>query len=209
MAKRGIKYTLLVLLGAVLVYNSVYIKSLQAVKAADKGFDTDSYASNYLLKTIPKSTATFTDFALLRNRLRDNPSEAFETYSHAPSDGDIRYFMVNGSGIVVSKDSGYVWLEDSTKQGFKLASEYIYGTAARDAAGLVSVDSFDNTMLFNEVSEKINFLIKKKLSPALQQLAVGDALRFTGAIELNRKDPVLAETAIIPLYLEKLQNENR
>ncbi|HWV75016.1 MAG TPA: DUF2291 family protein [Pseudosphingobacterium sp.] len=209
MAKRGIKYTLLVLLGAVLVYNSIYIKSLQAVKAANKGFDVDSYASNYLFKTIPKSTAAFTDFTSLRNALRANPSEAFDAYSHAPSDGDIRYFMVNGSGVVVSKDSGYVWLEDSEKQHLKLASQYIYGTAARDAAGLISVDSFDNTMLFNEVSEKINFLIKKQLSPTLQQLAVGDTLRFTGAIELNRRDPVLAETAIIPLRLENLQNENK
>lgn len=209
MAKRGIKYTLLVLVGAVLVYNSVYIKSLQAVKAANKGFDVDSYASNYLFKTIPKSTAAFTDFALLQNTLQANPSKAFDAYSHAPSDGDIRYFMVTGGGVVVSKDSGYVWLEDSEKRRFKLASQYIYGTAARDAAGLVSVDSFDNTMLFNEVSEKINSLIKKQLSPALRQLAIGDALRFTGAIELNRKDPVLAETAIIPLHLEKLQNEGR
>ncbi|MFC6099130.1 DUF2291 family protein [Olivibacter domesticus] len=209
MAKRGIKYTLLVLVGAVLVYNSVYIKSLQAVKAANKGFDVDGYASNYLFKTIPKSTAAFTDFALLRNTLQANPSEAFDAYSHAPSDGDIRYFMVNGSGVVVSKDSGYVWLEDSAKQSFKLASQYIYGTAARDAAGLVSVDSFDNTMVFNEVSEKINFLIKKQLTPTLQQLAVGDSLRFIGAIELNRKDPVLAETTIIPLHVEKSQKERR
>jgi len=200
---------LLAFVGAVLVYNSVYIKSLQAVRAANKGFDVDSYANNYLFKTIPKSTAAFTDLTSLRNALRANPSEAFDAYSHAPSDGDIRYFMVNGSGVVVSKDSGYVWLEDSEKQGFKLASQYIYGTAARDAAGLVSIDSFDNTMLFNEVSEKINFLIKKQLSPALQQLAVGDTIRFTGAIELNRKDPILAETAIIPLHVEKLQKEGR
>lgn len=209
MARRGIKYTLLAFVGAVLVYNSVYIKSLQAVRAANKGFDVDSYANNYLFKTIPRSTAAFTDLTLLRNALRANPSDAFDAYSHAPSDGDIRYFMVNGSGVVVSKDSGYVWLEDSEKQGFKLASQYIYGTAARDAAGLVSIDSFDNTMLFNEVSEKINFLIKKQLSPALQQLAVGDTIRFTGAIELNRKDPILAETAIIPLHVEKLQKEGR
>lgn len=154
MARRGIKYTLLAFVGAVLVYNSVYIKSLQAVRAANKGFDVDSYANNYLFKTIPRSTAAFTDLTLLRNALRANPSDAFDAYSHAPSDGDIRYFMVNGSGVVVGKDSGYVWLEDSEKQGFKLASQYIYGTAARDAAGLVSIDSFDNTMLFNEVSEK-------------------------------------------------------
>lgn len=209
MIKRGVKYTLLVLLGMILIYHAVYFKSLQRVKADAKGFDIDRYARDYLFKLIPQSKTDFTDIALLHKAIQKNSSEAFKAHSYAASEGDLRYMMVTDAGVVTQKDSSYVWLKNGEGQAIKLAAKYIYGTAARDAAGLIVVDSFNNTMLFNELSEKINYLIRKEITPVLQEVAVGDTIRFTGALGLSRKAPQLAEARIIPLLLKRSRKESK
>lgn len=209
MVKRVTKYTVVVLLGAVLVYHSIYFKSLQAVKAAAKGFDIDQFAKEYLFEMIPKYNSHFVDMMQLRKVLQQDAAEAFKSYSHAANDGEVRYFMVRGAGLVTRKDGSFVWVEDVENNSMKLAAEYIYGTAARDAAGLVVVDSFDNTMVFNELSEKINYLIKKEKTPVLKSLSIGDEIHFIGALELSQKTPRLADAEIIPLYLGQVQNKRR
>ncbi|MEH6307713.1 DUF2291 family protein [Olivibacter sp. CPCC 100613] len=207
MMKRGLKYVFIVLMGALLIYHSIYFKSLRAVKASSEGLDMDSYAKNYLFKLIPQYEADFIDINFLRTAIDENASKAFANYAHAASDGDFRYFMVRGTGLITQKDSDYVWSQDSQQQRYKLATNYIYGTAARDAAGLIVVDSFDNTMVFNELSEKINELIRKEVVPASAKLATGDSVQFTGALGLSMKAPKLSEATIIPLHLERLQHK--
>jgi hypothetical protein len=209
MMKRGLKYVFMALIGATLIYHSVYFKSLQRVKASVKDLNIDSYAKNYLFKLIPNAKSEFVDITLLRRALVENASQAFASYSHAVSDGDLRYFMVTGAGVVVQTDSDYIWSRSDTKPAIKLATKYIYGTAARDAAGLIAVDSFDNTMVFNELSEKINELVRKEIVPISENFKPGDSLRFTGALGLSTKAPQLTEATIIPLQLERLETNDK
>ncbi len=69
----------------------------------------------------------------------------------------------------------------------KLATEFIYGNAIRDASGLVDVKDFPNTMDLNNISEELNKMVRKTVLPPFKTaVKKGDKIIVTGAIEIKK-----------------------
>jgi predicted lipoprotein len=95
---------------------------------------------------------------------------------------DLQVVAVNEDEVLATILAG-----DSTIQ-VKLATEFIYGNAVRDASGLIRVEDFPNTSDLNGISEELNRIVRADVIPAVKgKLKAGDKLEVVAALELNKE----------------------
>jgi predicted lipoprotein len=187
-------------------WNSVYFARLDEVKAskAEKTFDAPNYANNFWNRLMPV-IGQATDLAELLSMLETDPTKTFDKYSHALGIGNLRYFLVKGQGMVDRVEDDYVVLALPDKTQIRIATEFIFGNAVRDASGLIDINEFTNTMDFNNVSAAINKIIRETVLPPFRMVKKGDKVDFAGAIELNKEHVQLNNIEVIPIQLKILE----
>lgn len=199
---KPIRYLLYVAVIALLAYNSVYFKKLDEVKAGSTAFDAAGYARDFWEKKLTPGLSKAVDLTVLTALLKTDKEKAFTEHSHALGIGNIRYFLVKGEGIVNDVDENEVKLEAGGSE-VRIATEYIFGNAVRDASGAIDINAFTNSMDFNNVSAEINKLIRENVVPPFKSaVKKGDRVVFHGAIELNREHLQLNDVEIIPVSLQ-------
>lgn len=204
---KPIRYLLFVAVFALLAYNSVYFKKLDEVKAGAAAFDAAGYAKDFWEKKLTPGLSKAVGLGELITQLKTEKEKAFVQHSHALGIGNIRYFLVKGKGIVtdVSENEVSVTLAGAGEnaENVRIATEYIFGNAVRDASGAIDINAFTNSMDFNNVSAEINKLIREKVVPPFKSdVKKGDYVAFHGAIELNREHLQLNNIEIIPVSLQ-------
>src|SRR5215213_4853199 len=102
MANPVLKYIAWVAGLGVVVYNSVYFKKLDEVKAkgASSQFDAARYADQFWTTKLLPATQKAIDLNTLIPLLKTDPEKTFTTYSKALGIGNIRYFLVKGKGRI-------------------------------------------------------------------------------------------------------------
>jgi predicted lipoprotein len=84
----------------------------------------------------------------------------------------------------------------------RLATEYIYGNAIRDASKLVDIRDFANTADLNNVSEQLNKKVRSSILPPFKkQVKQGDRIEVTGAVEFNKEHIRFNDLELIPVRL--------
>jgi len=166
MQRKAIKYIVAGIVLIVIAYNSVYFKSLSEVKAASVAgaFDAGSYAQQFWNDQLIPGLSKAVELPQLITQLETNKENTFKAHSHALGIGNIRYFLVRGQGEITAineNDISVVVQPDSLQRTIKIATEFIYGNAVRDALGVINMTEFSNTTDLNSVSEEIN----KKVFP--------------------------------------------
>jgi predicted lipoprotein len=208
MRRKILKCVIIAVAIFLIVYNSIYFKKLSEVKAeqAAKTFDAASYAQNFWNKKLTPALSSAITVDKLIPLLQSDPKQAFDTYSHALGIGNLRYILIQGKGTIIAVDSDDITMSIAGLPGqkIKIATEYIFGNAARDATGLININEFSRTMDFNNVSAEINAIIRKKVLPLLKNAKAGDAISFTGAIELNKEHLNLSQIEAVPVAVNIL-----
>ena len=120
--------------------------------------------------------------------------------------GNIRYFLVKGEGQVLSineNDVTVLAVADSNKKAIRIATEFVFGNAIRDASGKIDINEFSNTMDFNSVSAEINKIIRSQVLPQFKaKVKKGDTVQFAGAIELNKEHLNVEDIELMPVQLK-------
>lgn len=194
-----------------LAYNSVYFKKLSEVKAASSLFDAKAYARNYFDNKLLPSLANAVEISQLLPLLENSKDQSFNKYSHALGIGNIGYFLVRGEGEVISVNENDVSIlikVDTGQRTLKIATEFVFGNAIRDAPGKIDINEFANTMDFNNVSAEINKIVRTEVLPSFKSTAKkGDIIQFAGAIELNREHLNTNDIEIVPVQLKILNSQ--
>ncbi|MBD0367146.1 MAG: DUF2291 domain-containing protein [Flavisolibacter sp.] len=200
------KYTIVIIVLIVVAYNSVYFKKLDEVKASSASFDAKAYAKKYFHEKLPPALNEAVEINQLIELLQTNKENTFNRYSHALGIGNIRYFLVKGEGEVASineNDVSLLMKTDTTQKVIKIATEFVFGNAIRDASGLIDINEFTNTMDFNNVSAEVNNIVRNEVLPPFKAaVKKGDRIQFIGAIELNREHLNLEQIEVIPVSLK-------
>ena len=176
-----IKYSLIAATILLVGYNSIEIKPLDQVKKVGQKFDATAYAREYLTKTLPTAYSKATSISDLVAALNIDKNKAFNDLSHAVSIGNVRHFLVKGEGIIskINEDDILLTLSKGTltekNKTIRIATEFIYGSSIRDAAGLFDIKQFTNNADMNSVSAEINKIIRTELIPPFKQkVKMGD-----------------------------------
>ena len=201
-----LKYILIAIAIFLVGYLSIEIKPLDEVKKGEQSFDATAYARNYLTQTLPPAFEKAISVSELVSLLATDKDKAFEDYSQAVSIGNIRHFLVKGEGFVAQMNEDDVILKvgDDTKSlTIKLATEFIYGSSIRDAAGLFDIREFTNNTDMNNVAAEINKIIREEVIPPFKvKINTGDKIQFIGALEMNQSHPKFDNLEVLPLRIK-------
>ena len=205
-----IKYLLLIVVIGLVAYKSVYIKKLSEIKAAiDEKFDAVVFSKKLWEEKLPARVSDAVDLSIFIKAVQANPADAFSKYTNALDIGNYRYALIKAEGIVTNINEDDITLQ--TKMGdslmiVKLATEFIYGNAIRDASGLVDIKDFPNTMDLNNISEELNKMVRKTVLRQFKAaVKKGDKVIVTGAVEIHKEHIKWNELEIIPVQLQIVQ----
>ena len=207
---RYIKYLLLIVVIGLVAYKSVYVKKLSEMKVTtDEKFDAVSFSKNLWEEKLPAKLDSALDLAIFIKAAQANRADAFSKHTNALGIGNYRYALVKAAGIVTDVGEDDITLQikmgDSLMTA-KLATEFIYGNAIRDASGLVDVKNFPNTMDLNNISEELNKMVRKTVLPSFKtSVKKGDKLIVTGAIEIHKEHIKWSELEIVPVQIQIVQ----
>ena len=207
---RYIKYLLLIVVIGLVAYKSVYVKKLSGMKVANnEKFDAVSFSKKLWEEKLPAKLGSAVDLAIFIKATQTNQADAFSKYTNALGIGNYRYALIKAEGIVTDINEDDIMLQlklgDSLMKA-KLATEFIYGNAIRDASGLVEVKDFPNTMDLNNISEVLNKMVRKTVLPPFKAaVKKGNRIIVTGAIEIHKEHIKWNELEIIPVQLQIVQ----
>lgn len=209
MKAKTIKYSILFILLIITGYNAVYFKKLNAItKEGVQKFDAKTYTAALWKNKMPAVIASAMDFDQLLLAIEKDPQQAFEKNTHALAIGNYRYAMVKMSGTVIAENEDDFVIETvlgGNKKQLRVTTEFIYGSAVRDASGLIDIKDFTNASDLNAIAESFNETIKKTVvQPFKKSLVTGLKIELVAAVELNKENMVLDQLVLLPVQIKPL-----
>jgi predicted lipoprotein len=211
MARKIVKYLLLTIVIGLLAYKSVFIIKLSELQTIEpKAFDAPAFVQTLWDSKLPARIDSALTLDTLQTALKTNAAQAFDHYFNSMSIGNVRYGLIKLTGKVLSVNEDDVVVLTGSKDNqrtVKIATEYVYGNALRDASRLVDIKDFVNTTDLNKISEELNKKVRTKVLPAFKgTVQKNDSVICTGAIELNQAHFSLDDLEIIPVQCKIIQH---
>ncbi|MEN9350844.1 MAG: hypothetical protein RL372_1822 [Bacteroidota bacterium] len=209
MKANTIKNSILLILLFITGYNAVYFKKLNAItKEGVQNFDAKTYTAALWKNKMPAVIDAATEFDQLLLAIEKDPQLAFEKNTHALAIGNYRYAMVKMSGIVVAVHEDDFIIETfigGNKKQLLVTTEFIYGSAVRDASGLIDIKDFTSASDLNAIAESFNETIKKTvIQPFKKRLSNGLKIELVAAVELNKENMVLDQLVLLPVQINPI-----
>ena len=209
MKANTIKNSILLILLFITCYNAVYFKKLNAItKEGVQNFDAKTYTAALWKNKMPAVIDAATEFDQLLLAIEKDPQLAFEKNTHALAIGNYRYAMVKMSGIVVAVHEDDFIIETfigGNKKQLLVTTEFIYGSAVRDASGLIDIKDFTSASDLNAIAESFNETIKKTvIQPFKKRLSNGLKIELVAAVELNKENMVLDQLVLLPVQINPI-----
>lgn len=209
MKANTIKYSILFILLLITGYNAVYFKKLNAItKEGVQKFNAKTYTAALWKNKMPAVIESAMDFDQLLLAIEKDPQQAFEKHTHALAIGNYRYAMVKISGTVITVNEDDFVIETvlvGNKKQIRVTTEFIYGSAIRDASGLIDIKDFTSASDLNAIAESFNETIKKTVvQPFKKSLVTGLKIELVAAVELNKENMVLDQLVLLPVQIKPL-----
>ena len=209
MKANTIKYSILFILLMITGYNAVYFKKLNAItKEGVQKFNAKTYTAALWKNKMPAVIESAMDFDQLLLAIEKDPQQAFEKYTRALAIGNYRYAMVKISGTVIAVNEDDFVIETvlgGNKKQIRVTTEFIYGSAIRDASGLIDIKDFTSASDLNAIAESFNETIKKTVvQPFKKSLVTGLKIELVAAVELNKENMVLDQLVLLPVQIKPL-----
>ncbi len=209
MKANTIKNSILLILLFITGYNAVYFKKLNAItKEGVQNFDAKTYTAALWKNKMPAVIDAATEFDQLLLAIEKDPQLAFEKNTHALAIGNYRYAMVKMSGFVVAVHEDDFIIETDiagSKKQLLVTTEFIYGSAVRDASGLIDIKDFTSASDLNAIAESFNETIKKTvIQPFKKRLSNGLKIQLVAAVELNKENMVLDQLVLLPVQINPI-----
>ncbi len=202
-----IKYILITTAAVLLLYNSVYFEHLEKVKerAKRREFDPVEYARDFWDNRLPVKLPEAVEADVLLGLFHSDMKRAVRRYSRTLGVSSTHAYLIKGFGRVLSVEEEAVILELLNSSGYrvKITTDLIFGNAIRDASGLVNVNDFSNTMIFNTISGEINKIVNREVIPPFRKaVRKGKIVKFYAASEVNEASEDLNPLETVPVELQ-------
>ncbi|MBL7737982.1 MAG: DUF2291 domain-containing protein [Chitinophagaceae bacterium] len=204
--KKVVKYLLLLLVVGLVGYQSVYFRKLSEYrKATGEKFDAPAFSKKIWDEQLPGKSDSAIALTDLIHALEASPENAFAKHSHVLGIGNYRYSLVKAEATVAMINEDEIILQIAHADSLmivRLATEFIYGNAIRDASGLVDIKDFTNTTDLNAISEELNRIVRTAVLPSFKkEVKQGDKIEITAAAEFNKEHLYFNNLELIPVSL--------
>jgi len=200
---KGIKYSILLVVLGLALYNSVNIESLDQIKKSqsDLIFNAASYASDFMsnkIETLPAINAS----EFLSN-ISDDLENFAEQKGRKLGISDEYNFIIEGNATITTIEEEYITVILEDDKELRIATDFIFGNAIRDGSEMANIDDFQNTMDFNSISVELNNIVRETVVPPFKKKAkIGENLYVKGAVTVDITDPQLNGPKVIPLIIK-------
>lgn len=171
-------------------------------------FDSGEFVEKFWSNALFKASQSAAQLSEVLQAINHDPQQAAQRYGKRLGLSAKVYYLVQGRGSVVQQHEEKVLLQLDGDPGQQVTIEIgpIFSNAVRDASGLLRVSQFANTQQFNAISAQINLKIEQQVLPKLQypQLAPGNAVHFSAALELDEKHKAPNPLTLIPVSIKRL-----
>lgn len=199
-----IKYVLLILAAALMLYHSVYFERLGDHRKAKtkQQFDPAAYVARFWQNLKGESTRAV-DAADLLNLFASDMTAAVALHGRTLGVSRSHSFLLQGNGKIVeiTDEAFIISISPAEQQQIAITADYLFGNDIRDASGLVSVSDFPNTMEFNTISSEINKIVAVEVLPVMAAAKVGSRIHFIGAATVNDEFPEISPLRVTPIHL--------
>jgi predicted lipoprotein len=187
-----IKYSLLIVVVALLAYKSVYFEKLSTRKNNTlASFDAAGFSKKLWEEKMPAKMDSAINLSQLIAAIDKDGETAINKYTNALAIGNYRYALVKLDATVADVKEDEVLLSMKHNDSLltvNMATEFIYGNAIRDASGLVQVKDFPNTADLNSISEELNKIVRSTVLLTFKtSVKKGDNISVVAAVELNKE----------------------
>jgi len=145
-------------------------------------------ATRFWNTSLTSKQAHPTDWLVVLDALQKDPAHGSSRYGRRPAIGGAWFYLLSGEAYVVSIDARGLWLGGGAGLGdwrVLLQTGPIFGSALRDATGLLRLEDF-SSFDFNELGAELNRLSETRVGAALRDDArVGSQLEFVAAGRLD------------------------
>jgi predicted lipoprotein len=185
------------------------VRSLKAVRAAQAGgeFNAADFAGRFWNGELLPAVAKAADAAAVLDKIAADPKSVRERYGRTVGVGSSYYLFLRGDGRVVSVDGEAVGLSlkpDGTEAQIVVPLGFVFGSAVRDATGLIQASSFPNAQEFNDIAAALNSIVETNVLPQLKRAAnVGSRIRFAGCAEVGDEDLDLTPLKLVPIEVKE------
>ncbi|KJD34335.1 hypothetical protein PK35_00490 [Tamlana nanhaiensis] len=201
--KKLIKYLAIVLFIAISLYNSIYIKDLDEIKAekSKTSFNSKVFASEFIENKVSDLKAI--EALGFLNEISKNVKSYSETHGNKLGISNDYYFIIYGNATVLTiEDEDVVVALAKSQQKLKIAIDFIFGNAIREGAKMANIGDYQNTMDYNNISVEINNLVRENIVPPFRRsVKIGDSIYFKGAVRVNVLKQKNDTLRVIPLQL--------
>lgn len=158
--------------------------------AATATFDAQEFAARLWRDALPSKLEGATDAAQAIRTLLDDPTAAREQFGRSQGVSRGYCLLLRGRGAVVAVDKQgiLVALADAGDAKVLLKTGMVFGSAIRDATGILAPGDVATLQEYNEVSDQLNRRAESEvIAPLLQSAEPGKTVEFVACVPI--KDP--------------------
>ena len=189
-------------------FPAYHIVSLKQAKAAKElgVFNPADFAAKFWRERLTPSLNHAADAQSVLDALAKDPKAAATNYGRTVGMSDTVYYLLRGTGTVVSVEGKGVGVSlhgASGEADLLLKTGLLFGNTVRDATGLLTASEFPNSQEFNDVSTELNRIVESQIIPSLRtNAATGRALRFVVCAEISEDEAGGRPLKVIPIRAE-------
>jgi predicted lipoprotein len=168
-------------------------------------FDPATYAQKFWSERLQPAAKHAAHAPAVLAALQRDPAAAAKSHAHQVGIGGTAYYIVHGTGRVVSADKNQIVVAVDDVEGAQVALRLgpLFGNTVRDGTGLLNVNEFPGLAEFNALSAELNRLVEAQVFPAARKCGVvGTRIVFTGCAEAPEDVGPGPLLALVPLGIE-------
>jgi predicted lipoprotein len=174
-------------------------------------FDARALAKQFWTQRLLPALGQATDVTEVLAVARSEPKQVRSRFGRTVGLSRSYFLFVRGSGTVAAIDKAGVKLAidgSPPSESIVLRTGPIFGSAVRDATGLLEASSFPNSRQFNDLAAELNSIVLQTVTAKLKDEAQpGQRIEFVGCAEVQNEPGDLNPLKIIPLRVKVLSRD--
>lgn len=169
-------------------------------------FDAPALAEQFWTQRLLPALGHAADLTEVLAAARSDPKQVRSRFGRTVGLSRSYFLFVRGSGTVLAVDGAGVKLAidgSAPSETVILRIGPIFGSAVRDATGLLDASSFPNSRQFNDLATELNNTVQQTVTAKLRDEAQpGQRIEFVGCAEIQNEPGDLNSFKIVPLSVK-------